>query len=76
MYNKATVVSFQILELNGVGKSISADWIGRDLYWAEQQQHNFVIKSYDLTKHDGVVNTVIKKRPGKMEKMAVNPYKR
>lgn len=62
--------------MNGTGKSISADWIGRDLYWTEQEAADAcVVKSYDLYKDDGHIKTIVR-RGNMIEKLALNPYKR
>ncbi len=66
----------QILHVNGTGTSISADWIGRDLYWTEQEAPDrCVVKSYDLYKDDGHIKTLVR-RANMIEKLALNPYKR
>ena len=73
---KSTVLSQPLLSVNGTGKSISADWVARDLYWTEQESNNEgVVKSYDLFKDDGNIKVIVRRR-NMIEKLALNPYKR
>ena len=45
---------FQLLTLNGTGNSLSADWVGRALYWLEEtsDKKNAIMK-YDLYQNNG-----------------------
>lgn len=62
--------------MNGTGKSIAVDWIGRDLYWIEEESRGkFAIKSYDLNRNNRHSNTIME-RDYTVGKVAVNPYDR
>ena len=66
----------QILDVNGTGKSIAVDWIGRDLYWIEEESlGKYAIKSYDLNRNNRHSNTIMQ-RAHSVGKVAVNPYAR
>ena len=66
----------QILDVNGTGKSITIDWIGRDLYWLEETPDgHFTIRKYDLNRNNGHSHIVLQK-PGQVGRVTVNPYHR
>ena len=66
----------QVVAVNGTGRDLTADWIGRDLYWLVQKPTGYSdIMKYDLNKNSGKPILVLT-RVTVLWKMAVNPYKR
>ena len=67
---------FQLLTLNGTGRSLSADWVGRVLYWLEETSDGrYAIMKYDLYENNGKAEVMMSlTRPPGM--MAVAPLSR
>ena len=65
-----------MVAVNGIGRDLTADWIGRDLYWLVQKPTGVSdIMKYDLNKNSGKPLLVLT-RVTVLWKMAVNPYRR
>jgi len=70
-----------LVEMKGQGKSVTADWVGRRLYWLEEfgnrRQMNVIMK-HDLQRHADTPTGVVLQRPSsvKFGSIQVDPRRR
>ena len=67
---------FQLVSTNNTtGKSLTVDWVGRDLYWSAQTGSNAEILKYDLNKR-GSKPVIVMSRVKVVWKIEISPYNR
>lgn len=69
-------VFFKIVDVSGRGKSIAMDWVGRDLYWLEEEPQGYCeIKTFNIDRRGSTNNRVLQMDMSGSN-LAVHPYKR